>query len=284
MMNTRLAHVLLIGAVPIAIPTKTESWGANGHRVVAEIASRHLGSASASAVARILGPGELRLARAATWPDEIRSNPRWRDIAPWHYMTVEDTADYRSEIGPAATIDGVRNVAQAIQFFADVLRGNSDKRAQFEAYMSTRVVEPYLGSVEAAALSLIVHFVGDVHQPLHVGRGQDLGGNRIRLNWFESPSNLHSVWDQGLIEKQALSFTELATMIDVTRPEDVREWQDDPLDAWVRESMELRRQVYHFPALPDLAYDYAYQNTETVNGRLLIGGVRLAGLLDSVFR
>ncbi len=284
MMNTRLARVLLIGAVPVAFPAKTDSWGANGHRVVAEIASRHLHSASASAVARILGPGELRLARAATWPDEIRSNPRWRDISPWHYVTVEDTADYRAEIRPAATIEGVRNVAQAIEFFADVLRGSAAKRAEFEAYMSARGVEPFLGSVEAAALSLLVHFVGDVHQPLHVGRGQDLGGNRIRLNWFESPSNLHSVWDEGLIAKQALSFTELATMIDRASPEDIRDWRDDPLDTWVRESMELRRQVYHFPALPDLSYDYAYQNTETANQRLLKGGIRLAGLLDSVLR
>ncbi len=284
MMNTRLARVLLIGAVPVVFPAKTESWGANGHRVVAEIGSRHLHSASASAVASILGRGELRLARAATWPDEIRSNPRWRDIAPWHYLTVEDTADYREQTRPATTLDSVRNVAEAIEFFADVLRGSTAKRAQFETFMSARGVEPYLGSVEAAALSLLVHFVGDVHQPLHVGRGEDLGGNRILLNWFRSSSNLHSVWDEGLIEKQGLAFTELATMIDVASPEEIRDWQDDPLDTWVRESMELRRQVYHFPALPDLSYDYAYQNTETANLRLLKGGIRLAGLLDSVFR
>ncbi len=283
MMSIRLSPVLLIGMVPLALPAKSDSWGANGHRVVAEIASRHLDAASASAVASLLGPGELRLARSATWPDEIRSDSRWRDIAPWHYVTVEDTADYRAQIRPAATIDSVRNVAQAIGFFADVLRGDAAKRAQFETFMRRRGVEPYLGSVEAAALSLLVHFVGDVHQPLHVGRGEDLGGNRILLNWFQSSSNLHSVWDEGLIEKQALSFTELATMIDVASPDEIRVWRGDPLDTWVRESMELRRQVYHFPALPDLSYDYAYHNTETVNRRLLKGGVRLAALLDSIF-
>ncbi len=281
----RMAGVLLITAAFVAAPATVYPWGANGHRIVAEIGNRHLNATAARAVEKILGPGELRLARAATWPDEIRSDSRWDDIKPWHFLTVEDNASPQDQIRTATSIDSIRNVAEAIEFFSDLLRGSADnKREQFEEFMSRRKVKPYLGSVAAAALSLLVHFVGDVHQPLHVGRGSDFGGNTIRVNWFESPTNLHSVWDEGLIEKQGLAFTELARIIDAPT-DSVAEWQRGSLGNWVQESMDLRGKVYAIQAdnpLPYLSYQYAYKNTKIVNKRLLQGGVRLAALLDTI--
>lgn len=290
---------------PAATTTATPAfWGANGHRIVAQIGNRHLSEDAASRVVDILGPGELRLAKAATWPDEIRSDPRWVDTAPWHFLTVEDTASYQDQVRPAPNISSVRNVAEAIQFFRDLLGGDREKRSQFEGFMATRGVEPYLGSVEASALSLLVHFVGDIHQPLHVGRGEDRGGNGIAVNWFESPTNLHTVWDEGLIGKQELSFTELARVLDSPTDVQVVQWQSDALGTWIQESIDLRGQVYAITAddvprdapnprslparfqnpLPYLGYQYAFLNTGSLNQRLLQGGVRLAGLLDGILR
>lgn len=301
-MGSRLIQLPLMATMLVPMTTSAPSWGASGHRIVAEVGSRHLSAASVGAVERILGPGQLALARSATWPDEIRSDGRWNDVQPWHFLTVEDGAHYRDHIRRAATIDSVRNVAEAIWFFSELLEGDADKRTQFETFMNDRGVEPYRGSTEAAALSLLVHFVGDVHQPLHVGRGADLGGNTIDVNWFEAPTNLHSVWDEHLIEKQELSFTELSLIIDVATDEQVAEWQRASLGTWIQESIDLRGQVYEIGSsdvpgdvpnprrlplrfqnpFPYLGYHYAFLNTETVNRRLVKGGVRLAALLNRV--
>jgi len=288
-MDRWMTRLPLMVALCVPIPTAFPVWGANGHRAVAEIGSRHLDAEAKAAVEGILGVGALALARSATWPDEIRSDPRWDDIQTWHYVTVEDGVDFRDVVHEPQTINEVGNVAEAIMFLTDVVEGDATKRAQLEGFMRARGAAPYLGSVDAAALSLLVHFVGDVHQPLHVGRGEDAGGNGVGVSWFGSPRNLHFVWDEGLIEQQAFSFTELATVLDVASNAELAAWSDDPLGIWIQESIDLRRQVYSVQlpvevqeSLPSLGYEYAFDNTATANRRLLQGGVRLASLLNEV--
>jgi len=132
------------------------------------------------------------------------------------------------------------------------------------------------------ALRFLVHFVGDVHQPLHVGRREDLGGNRVLVLWFDEPANLHSVWDSRMIESEELSFTELAGFIDHPTPEEVAAWQATGYPDWIAESFALREEVYD---LGDrrLGYRYGYEKLPIVRKRLLQAGVRLAGLLESIF-
>lgn len=134
------------------------------------------------------------------------------------------------------------------------------------------------------ALRWVVHLVGDLHQPLHVGRAGDIGGNAIKTVWFGEPTNLHSIWDDGLIDHTKLSFSELAASIDTASEQDISKWQSSSLMDWVNESLADRTAAYTVPGT-DLAasYRYEYENTALLQRRLLQGGLRLAGLLNRLY-
>ncbi len=136
------------------------------------------------------------------------------------------------------------------------------------------------------ALKLLVHFVADIHQPLHVGRA-DRGGNDVEVTWFGAPTNLHSVWDSRLVDHQRLSYSEYVDFLDFATPEHVGEWLDSGYAEWAAESMALRDTVYVLPAaragdVPDLRWDYADAMTPIMERRLVQAGVRLAGVLNRV--
>jgi len=261
--------------------TSTVRWGQNGHRIVGQIAQNHLTPAAARAVADLLGPGNATLAQASTWADEIKSDPHWRIASPWHYITIEDDTDYDHLPPVPAEPEQIHNVVDALQYFSAVLRdASADKKARTEA------------------LRFLAHFVGDVHQPLHVGRGDDRGGNDVRVDWFGASSNLHRVWDSEIIDHQHLSFTEYTSFIDHVPPAQIEDWQDDSILTWVQESKELRAAVYDFRggALDTtlgqnyrdltvrLGYGYAFRKKPIIEERLVQAGIRLAGLLNDIFR
>ena len=254
---SRPAALLLAAALlpAAALPSPAAAWGLNGHRTVGQIAANHLAPETARAVAELIGPQSL--ARVSTWADEIRSDPAWAHADPWHYIDFpdEDTLE-TAERAPEG------DVLEAMERFEAVLR---DREAPLEE--------------RARALKFLVHFVGDVHQPLHVGRGDDRGGNEVVVLWFGEPTDLHTVWDTKLIEDRRLSYTELAEFLDHPRPEEVARWQADGYREWIRESKALRETVYD---LGDrrLSWSYADRSWPIVERRLLQAGIRLAGLLD----
>jgi len=118
----------------------------------------------------------------------MRSDPAWHHASPWHYVNIGDDETYET-----AQKNPEGDVVEAIQRLTGVLRDS-------QATPQDKVV----------AVKFLVHFVGDIHQPLHVGRHDDQGGNTIQVQWFGAPSNLHKVWDEQLIEAQKLSFSEFA--------------------------------------------------------------------------
>ena len=276
----RPALILCLALFLLAAAAPTLRWGQKGHRIVGQIAQNHLTEAAARAVADLLGPGATTLAEAGTWADEVRSDPAWRFAGPWHYITVEDDSAYDALPPVPAGMDGIHNIVDALQYFEHVLR---DADAPHED--------------RANALRFYVHFVGDIHQPLHVGRGPDRGGNDVEISWFGTESNLHRIWDTDLIEHQGLSFSEFVRFIDHIPPEDVAAWQRATYLDWVHESKALRDSVYDFrggtldAALHQdyrdltlrLGYGYAYRKTPIVRRRLLQAGIRLAGMLNAVF-
>jgi hypothetical protein len=234
------------------------AWGPTGHRVVARVAERHLSEAAARGVAGILGSESL--VQAATWPDEIRSDPAWGQAAPWHFVSLDDDESY--ETAPKSPGG---DVVEAIGRFTRVLQ---DPRAE-----AARKIE---------ALRFLVHFVGDVHQPLHVGRRDDRGGNAIQVAWFGESTNLHAVWDEKIIESEKLSFSELAEIVDHPTQTEIRTWQSTGVLDWIKESMAVRARVYEIGD-KKLGYLYVYQNGPLVERRLLQAGVRLAGVLNALF-
>ena len=271
------ARLFLVAASVLAAltPSPAFAWGKTGHRVVAAIADTQLSGLARAHIREILG-GSESLDEAATWPDEMRSAPEpfWQKTAtPWHYVTLNGIIyDHAPSEGDAL---------EALDRFRATLQ---DPKAS--------VADKQL------ALRFIVHLVGDLHQPLHVGKCCDKGGNDVRVTWFGKPTNLHAAWDSAIVDDEQLSFSELAAkLVRHTSDQDVVDWWDiNPRD-WISESAQLREQIYaNIPrpkapkdkkakarALPDLSYDYVYEFTPVMERRLQQAGVRLAAYLNDIY-
>ena len=251
----RTSRVVLAGVILLTGAPGANAWGPTGHRAVGRVAERHLTSQAAAVVAELLAPEQL--AHVTTWADEIRSEPDWAKADPWHWVTIPDGQTYDS-----AQKNPGGDVLEAIARFEKVLAdGTAPKRER------------------AQALKWLSHLVGDLHQPLHVGRGDDHGGNDVVVLWFNEPTNLHAVWDSKLIDSSQLSFSELADLVDHSTPEEVREWQASGPRDWARESQELRAACYEMGDRK-LSFRYVHDRWPTVQRRLLQAGVRLAGELN----
>jgi hypothetical protein len=269
------AKSLLVAAAVALMPSPALAWGKTGHRVVAAIADTQLSGLARAHIKEILGGAES-LDEAANWPDEMRSAPGafWQKTAtPWHYVTLNGIIyDHAPPEGDAL---------EALSHFRSVLQDPNASLAD-----------------KQLALRFVVHLVGDLHQPLHVGKCCDKGGNDVKVSWFGKPTNLHAVWDSQLIDDEQLSFTELAAKLERhTSETDIVSWWDiNPRD-WISESAEIREQIYaNIPspakpkdkkskgeALPDLSYTYVYKFTPVVERRLQQAGVRLAAYLNDIY-
>lgn len=245
-------------ALLLTVPSSLFAWGANGHRIVGRIAMSHLTDEAARGVQCLIGPEGLD--QVSTWPDEIRSDPAWSRATPWHFLDIDD-----NETLETTRRDPAGDVLEAIQRFSNVLR---DPQASRES--------------KQEALKFLVHFVGDVHQPLHVGRPADQGGNKIKVTLFGQETNLHSVWDTGLIDAEKLSYTEFAAFLDHPTLQEIQAWQSSTPADWANESKALRDRVYK-TGDGKLSYEYDYMEIPVIKQRLLQAGVRLAGLLNSIF-
>ena len=238
------------------------AWGQTGHRVTGAIAENHLSPAAKAAITKLL-PNES-LAEASTYADEMRSDPSefWRKTSPpWHYVTVPEHKHYH-EVGAPEEGDAFT----AIEKYTRVLKDKSASREE-----------------KQLALRLVVHFIGDLHQPLHAGNGTDRGGNDVKVRFFWQDSNLHSVWDSKMIDSKDLSFTEWTRWLDSKiSPQDVKAWSNTNPETWITESTEIRDTIYPEDA-NNMSYDYVYDNIPTVKKRLQQAGIRIAAYLNEVF-
>lgn len=239
------------------------AWGQTGHRVTAAVADHYLSGLARANVQLLLGTETL--AQAATWPDDMRSDPAeyWQKTAsPFHYVTVPAGSSHAATGAPTEG-DGVTALARFAQVLRDPNASPEDKRL---------------------ALRFSIHIVGDLHQPLHAGRPGDRGGNDVKVLWFGAQSNLHSVWDSGMIDSRQLSHSELAGwLVGAITPEQVVAWSSADPEVWIAESVALRETVYPAGANPKLSYLYAYQHGAELDGRLSRAGIRIAAYLNRIF-
>jgi hypothetical protein len=234
-------------------------WGKSGHRIVAEIAERNLNGKTLQDIKDLLG--DEVLSRASTWPDEIRSNPQYNSSWPWHYVSIPNGKGYFDQ---KRKKEG--DVIESLFRYEDILR---DLKANKEQRVE--------------ALRFLVHFLADLHQPLHVGIEEDRGGNMIRVKWFKADTNLHTVWDEEIIDFEKLSFTEYSTYLNHFNNEEKKEWQKGQYIDWARESQELRPKVYDLPENKNLSFEYGYKTKPIVEQRLRQAGLRLALVLNNIF-
>jgi len=255
-----IAFLMVFVAVPCF------GWGAQGHQIVAMIASRDLNDRARVAVRELLG--SQTLVDVSTWADEITRDRDFEWTKPLHYINVPRNAT-RVERGRDCPHDVC--VVAAIENYTMTLRNRSAPRRQ-----------------RTEALKFLIHFVGDIHQPLHVSYADDRGGNNVTLRWFgESDWNLHSVWDDGLV-KQCLGRDRTTVIRRIRRrlsKEQFKLWRNslEP-EAWANESLAITRRLYgELPARGEIGREYCRQNSGAVEQRLAAAGVRLAALLNGVF-
>jgi hypothetical protein len=246
---------------------RTYAWGVTGHRVVAEIAQRHLSKSTKKALKEIIG--KQSLAYWGNWPDFIKSDTThtWDEASKWHYVDLPGNMSRKDFIDSLKKLHGENLYTQIAAMMAQL----RNKALPVEKRRN--------------ALAFLVHFVGDLHQPLHVGRDEDQGGNKIPLSWFDAKTNLHSIWDTKLVDFQQYSFTEYATALNIADEQQVQAWQQSSLEDWFYESHVLSDKVYaHSPADSKLGYQYNYLFQADLDAQLLKGGLRLAKLLNEVFK
>ena len=244
------------------ISTQVSAWGQIGHRITGKIAEQYLSDEAKAQIAALL-PNET-LAEASSYADEMRSNPDefWQKTAgPFHYVTVPAGKHYHEVEAP----EKGDSVTALTQFRTTLLNENAS------------VAEKQL------ALRFIVHIIGDLHQPLHAGNGTDRGGNDVKVRFFWEDSNLHRVWDSGLIDRRQLSYSEWSEWLGAKISEkDARDWSDTNPETWITESTKIRDTIY-----PDdsnrMGWDYLYNHLPTATKRLQQASVRIAAYLNEVY-
>lgn len=260
------------------------AWGPTGHRTVGQVAERFLNTSTLVKVYEILD--NQTLARVSTWPDEIKSEPEtYSSTFNWHYTDWADRSHDHDETNSSGKM--IAAIREQMAVLKDPLASKEKK---------------------AFALKFLVHLIGDVHMPLHVGNGLDRGGNACKVLFHKQPTNLHALWDEGMIDFTKLSFTELTSFVSQGRSvEQIRVWKSGDVLDWARESKELRAELY--PAevkpgsaplsvkqycrtdiavavedMPDLSYGYSYQFLPVLEERLFQAGLRLAMVLNEVLK
>lgn len=246
------------------LPSQSMAWGMLGHRVVAQIADNNLNPKARLALKAILGNESL--AMGSNWADFVKSDKSYDYLYNWHFVNFAaglSSADIKGMLKADTTV----NAYTKMNFLISELKKKDLPKAQKIIY-----------------IRLLVHIVGDVHQPMHTGHAEDKGGNDVKLTWFGKSSNLHSVWDTELVESQQLSYTEYTQAINFCSAKQKAEWQHAPINAWITETYGMAQNIYGGVTLGDkLSYRYIYDNLNTVNNQLLKGGIRLAGLLNQIF-
>jgi hypothetical protein len=263
-MLTRVFKVVLI-TVFFYIPLKAMCWGQLGHRIVGEVAESYLTAKAKAEIKKILGDESIAI--ASTWADFIKSDTAYRYLNTWHYIDFPNGLTY-DQMKAELKKDTAKDAYTAINFLVKELKKKNLSQDKKRMY-----------------LRLLIHIIGDVHQPLHVSPEGDQGGNDIKVQWFGQASNLHRVWDEQLIDDQKLSYTEYTAAINHTTTAERKKWQSQPISEWLYESYVIAEDLHNEikENNPKLSYRYGYDHIQTVNQQLVKGGVRLAGLLNDIF-
>ena len=251
---------ILVATFSCVIALQSFGWGATGHRIVGLIAEYHLSKKAKKNIEHVLGYETL--AEVSNYMDFIKADATYRHMSPWHYATIPDGETYE-EAGTPEEGDVIVTIQRLVR--------------ELET-------KDFTDEDEAFALKCLVHLIGDIHQPLHVGNGEDRGANDIKLEYFWRKSNLHSVWDSGIIDQQKYSYTEYVDWINHPTEDQLKAWSSLNVLDWADESKELRQQCYKTaPDNKKLSYRYNFENIELVNKRLLQAGIRLANVLNKIY-
>jgi hypothetical protein len=238
------------------------AYDAVGHRIISDIAYTNLTNKARSQVDKVLG--KRGIVYESTWADEVRSDLKYAYSYQWHFQDMDDnmtSADLKK------LLDNPTTEGKHLFFTIDSL-----------------VVQLKKEKNNAEVLKFLVHFIGDLHQPLHLGRKDDKGGNKVDFNWFGRKTNLHAVWDGALIENQRMSYSELSRFLQDKFEPSKAEYKRQTLLQSVEASYAVRNLIYAYDTSDTNNYHYAYFFTGKLDEMLYRGGIQLANILNAIYK
>lgn len=250
------AALLAISAIPAG------AWGQKGHDVVCTIAQRHLTRKASAKISDLLDGKSI--VYWANWMDNASHTPEYAYTKTWHYKNVD-----AGQTLETAQSNPSGDVLTAINAQVAALRsGTLNKEAA------------------ALALKMIIHFTGDLHCPMHMGHLSDLGGNKVQVRYFNTGKNLHGVWDRDLVESaHNWTHTEWAVELDRVSRRQFRELGAGTPEDWARQTLAIVSDIYAAtPSGARIQYDYINEWTPVIEQQLLLAGLRLASLLNDIFK
>ena len=260
-MHRFLPLALLSCALPVF------AWGPEGHILVARIAEAQLTPAVHAKVVEILGAGKT-MASVSSWADEgRRARP---ESAPWHYVDIpidKPHLDMERDCPKGACI--VSELAVLQQTLRDS-SASPEKRRE--------------------ALMFVIHFLGDLHQPLHCADRDDRGGNSVPVEYDGRRMNLHSAWDSGLLGHMGTEEQLFPALLEESRKHH-KKWSKGTVSDWADEGHKIAKDVV-YAKLPAAAagtpvtLDAAYEQTADpqIRHQLEVAGARLAKVLNTALR
>jgi hypothetical protein len=255
----------VIAVVAGCLPTF--AWGPEGHSLVARIAHAQLTPAARARVDAILGPNTT-MASIASWADEVRRTRA--TTAPWHYIDIPIDKPH---------LDMARDCPKGDCVIAKI--------EDFRKALNDPAITP---EERREDLMFLIHFVGDMHQPLHCADNKDKGGNDVKVEFFGKPSNLHSVWDSGLLSRMGTQERLFGRLLTESESH-AKKWSKGTVEDWAEEAHKAAQKTVYgrlpkvAPGTPiPIGAAYEKKADPLIRAQLEKAGARLAAVLNTALK
>ena len=240
-----------------------DAWGPLGHRLVARLAQARLTPGARDEVRRLLAlEGQRSLADVANWADELREHDPvlGKRSAKWHYVNI---GEHDCAYDAVRDCPGGDCVVEAIRTQAAILADRSRPDTE-----------------RLQALKFVVHFVGDIHQPLHAGFARDRGGNTVQVNYNGRGSNLHALWDSTLLGSRSVGEAPYYWWLRMTDGTQPGAWSATAPATWAERSCAIVLNPGFYPKNARIDDDYIARHRPVAERAIQRAGAQLAALLD----
>lgn len=249
-------------AVLMLLPAELLAWGQEGHRVITEVAYHYLSSGTAKKIDKILG--KHGMVYVANWADEIKSDTIYPNLSSGHFQDL----------------DGGLSDSAVVATLTDYPKVGGHLFRTTDSILALLKQDP----TNHDALMFLVHLAGDRYCPMHIAHLEDYGGNKVKMKWFGSNTNLHSVWDTKLIQSQGYSYSEYAKFLIDKYDSEKKAVQQKSEEEMLLENYHLMCDIYTYQeTFEGNTYYYIYHFHQAMEWQLFKAGVRLALWLEEIY-
>jgi hypothetical protein len=257
-MKTKILRFALVFVLLLNITSYSYGWGKTGHHIVVDVAKNYVSKSVQDSITKYLG--DMTWESASTWMDELRGDSKYDFMKKWHYVNIEKGGKYDT------TIENGNNVVKQLEIAIKNLK-NRSKLSKEEINLNIKV---------------LFHLMGDLHQPLHVGYGNDRGGNDTKFTFNGKIFNLHRIWDTDIIESKKNTTEDVLSMLSKTPKRKLKKIGKGDMVQWFNESRESLDLAYSYT--DPITDEYISKCYPVVEKLLLEGGVRLGKELNDIFQ